>query len=117
MSTLTQFTVTGKEKDEFYGFHITGIENQVIRKVITKKITGTSTNHSIYEYALSTPYDATSATFTTTTSLVRNNAENSTQSGKSDMPAYLGIMTEQNYMLLTNFTQELYNTLYHQRMI
>ena len=85
MSTLTQFTVTGKEKDEFYGFHITGIENQVVRKVITKKITGTETNHSIYEYALSTPYDATSATFTTTTSMVRNNAENENQSGKSDI--------------------------------
>ena len=85
MSSLTQFTVTGKEKDDFYGFHIAATTNQTIRKVITKLITGVNTNHSVYEYALGTPYDATSATFTTTTSLVRNNAETATQSGKSDI--------------------------------
>ena len=38
MSKLTQFTVTGKEKDDFYGFHIAGITNQQVRKVITKLI-------------------------------------------------------------------------------
>ncbi|OUV97449.1 MAG: hypothetical protein CBD14_08470 [Proteobacteria bacterium TMED154] len=85
MSKLTQFTVTGKEKDDFYGFHIAGISNQQVRKVITKLITGTNTNHSIYEYTLGTAYDSSTATFSTSTSLVRNNAENSTQSGKSDL--------------------------------
>ena len=38
MSTLTQFTVTGKEKDDFYGFNITGQTNQVINRVVTKNI-------------------------------------------------------------------------------
>jgi|SRR6056300_263331 hypothetical protein len=88
MSKLTQFTVTGKEKDDFYGFHITGITNQTVRKVITKLTTGAERNDSIYEYALSSAYDATSATFTTTQSLVRNNAENSTQSGKSTLNGF-----------------------------
>ena len=49
MSTLTQFTVTGKEKDDFYGFHITGQTNQVINRTITKNITGTYTNQHLYE--------------------------------------------------------------------
>ena len=40
MSTLTQFTVTGKEKDDFYGFNITGQTNQVINRVVTKNISG-----------------------------------------------------------------------------
>lgn len=88
MSKLTQFTVTGKEKDDFYGFNITGITNQQVRKVITKITTGAEKNDSIYEYALSSAYDATSATFTTTQSLVRNNAENSTQSGKSTLHGF-----------------------------
>ena len=88
MSKLTQFTVTGKEKDDFYGFNITGITNQSVRKVITKLTTGAERNDSIYEYALSSAYDATSATFTTTQSLVRNNAENSTQSGKSTLNGF-----------------------------
>ena len=55
MSTLTQFRVTGKEKDEFYGFHITGITNQTINKTVTKDIIGENKNDSIYEYALATP--------------------------------------------------------------
>ena len=36
MSTLTQFTVTGKEKDDFYGFNIAGQTNQVINRTVTK---------------------------------------------------------------------------------
>ena len=69
MSKLTQFTVTGKEKDDFYGFHIAGISNQQVRKVITKLITGVNQNQHVYEYALGTAYDASTATFTTATSL------------------------------------------------
>ena len=48
MSTLTQFTVTGKEKDEFYGFHIAGVSNQVINKVVTKDIVGENKNDSVF---------------------------------------------------------------------
>ena len=83
MSKLTQFTVTGKEKDDFYGFHIAGISNQQIRRTVTKSITGKERNQSLYEYSLGTPYDASTISFTTTTSLVRNNAENATQFGLS----------------------------------
>jgi len=70
MSTLTQFTVTGKEKDDFYGFHITGISNQVIKRTVTKKITGEYANQHLYEFALGTAYDASTITFTNATSLV-----------------------------------------------
>ena len=55
MSKLTQFTVTGKEKDDFYGFHRIP-PSQTIKRTVTKVLTGTSRNDSIYEYALSTPY-------------------------------------------------------------
>jgi len=79
MSTLTQFTVTGKEKDDFYGFHITGQTNQTIRRTVTKSVTGTERNQHLYEYSLSTPYDASTITFTNATSLVRvNGAETQT---------------------------------------
>ena len=52
MSTLTQFTVTGKEKDDFYGFNITGQTNQVINRVVTKNISGENANQHLYEYSL-----------------------------------------------------------------
>tara|TARA_Y100001937_G_scaffold124669_1_gene189851 strand:+ start:372 stop:1901 length:1530 start_codon:yes stop_codon:yes gene_type:complete len=71
MSTLTQFTVTGKEKDDFYGFNIAGQTNQVINRTVTKKITGKYANQHIYEFALSSAYDASTLSFTTATSLVR----------------------------------------------
>ena len=71
MSTLTQFTVTGKEKDDFYGFHITGQTNQTIRRIVTKSVTGKERNQHLYEYSLTTPYDASTITFTNATSLVR----------------------------------------------
>ena len=70
MSSLTQFTVTGKEKDDFYGFHITGISNQVVNRTVTKKITGKYANQHLYEYSLGTAYDASTISFTTATSLV-----------------------------------------------
>lgn len=85
MSTLTQFTVTGKEKDDFYGFGVNVGSGQVIRKVVTKVISGTSKNDSIYEYALGTAYDVTTLGTPSTTSLVRNGSENSNQSGLSDI--------------------------------
>ena len=71
MSTLTQFTVTGKEKDDFYGFNIAGQTNQVINRTVTKKITGKYANQHLYEFALSSAYDASTLSFTTATSLVR----------------------------------------------
>ena len=71
MSTLTQFTVTGKEKDDFYGFNIAGQTNQVINRVVTKKITGKYANQHLYEFSLSSAYDTSTLSFTTATSLVR----------------------------------------------
>ena len=71
MSTLTQFTVTGKEKDDFYGFNLTGIGSQVVNRTVTKNITGKYANQHLYEYALGTAYDASTLTFTNATSLVR----------------------------------------------
>ena len=70
MSKLTQFTVTGKEKDDFYGFNIAGQTNSIINKVVTKGITGAERNQHLYEYALGTAYDASTITFTNATSLV-----------------------------------------------
>ena len=64
MSSLTQFTVTGKEKDDFYGIHITGMSNQEIKRTVTKSITGKERNQHLYEYALSTAYDASTLAFT-----------------------------------------------------
>ncbi len=71
MSTLTQFTVTGKEKDDFYGFNIAGQTNQTIRRTVTKNITGKNTNQHLYEFALGTAYDASTLSFTGAKSLVR----------------------------------------------
>ena len=71
MSTLTQFTVTGKEKDDFYGFNIAGQTNQTIRRTVTKNITGKNTNQHLYEYSLSSAYDASTLSFTGAKSLVR----------------------------------------------
>ena len=71
MSTLTQFTVTGKEKDDFYGFNITGQTNQVINRVVTKNISGENANQHLYEYSLSSAYDASTLSFTGAKSLVR----------------------------------------------
>tara|TARA_B100000902_G_scaffold145426_1_gene142648 strand:+ start:319 stop:1806 length:1488 start_codon:yes stop_codon:yes gene_type:complete len=88
MSKLTQFTVTGKEKDDFYGFHITGITNQQIRRTVTKSITGKERNQHLYEYSLSSAYDASTISFTNATSLVRINAENATQYGKSEIEGF-----------------------------
>jgi len=85
MSTLTQFTVTGKEKDEFYGFHIANVAPATIHKTVTKDIVGKNRNDSVYEYDLSPGYDMSTASLTTTTSLVRRGSENTNQSGTSDM--------------------------------
>ena len=88
MSTLTQFTVTGKEKDDFYGFNIAGITNQEIKRTVTKSITGKERNQHLYEFALGTPYDGSTISFTNATSLVRINAENATQYGKSEIEGF-----------------------------
>ena len=88
MSTLTQFTVTGKEKDDFYGFHITGISNQVIKRTVTKKITGEYANQHLYEFALGTAYDASTISFTNAITLVRGNAENADQYGLSTIEGF-----------------------------
>jgi len=88
MSTLTQFTVTGKEKDDFYGFHITGISNQEIKRTVTKSITGKERNQHLYEFALGTAYDASTISFTNAITLVRGNAENADQYGLSTIEGF-----------------------------
>ena len=88
MSTLTQFTVTGKEKDDFYGFHITGITNQEIKRTVTKSITGKERNQHLYEFALCTPYDASTISFTNANTLVRGNAEDANQYGLSTIEGF-----------------------------
>jgi len=88
MSTLTQFTVTGKEKDDFYGFHITGITNQEIKRTVTKSITGKERNQHLYEFALGTPYDASTISFTNANTLVRGNAEDANQYGLSTIEGF-----------------------------
>jgi len=88
MSSLTQFTVTGKEKDDFYGIHITGMSNQTIRRTVTKSITGKERNQHLYEYALGTAYDASTISFTGANTLVRNNAENTDQYGLSTLEGF-----------------------------
>ena len=85
MSKLTQFTVTGKEKDDFYGFHRIPPSKTVHRTVTKREGTLAEQNDSIYEYSLSSAYNVSSITFTTTTSLVRRGAENATQSGTSNI--------------------------------
>ena len=76
MSTLTQFTVTGKEKDDFYGFNIAGQTNTVVNRTVTKNITGKYANQHIYEYALGTAYDASTITFTNATRKIRTSILN-----------------------------------------
>ena len=88
MSTLTQFTVTGKEKDDFYGFNIAGITNQEIKRTVTKSITGKERNQHLYEFALGTAYDASTLSFTNATTLVRGNAENANQYGLSTIEGF-----------------------------
>jgi len=88
MSTLTQFTVTGKEKDDFYGFHITGMTNQEIKRTVTKSITGKERNQHLYEFALGTPYDASTISFTNANTLVRGNAEDANQYGLSTIEGF-----------------------------
>ena len=44
---------------------------QVINRVVTKNITGKNANQHIYEFSLSSAYDASTLSFTTATSLVR----------------------------------------------
>ena len=116
MSTLTQFTVTGKEKDDFYGFGINSdTTGQTINRTITKLVTGVNRNDSIYEYALSTAYDATSATYTTTTSLVRNGSETQTD-GNYDS-AQKGLSDIQGISFNNNGTKMYAVDKYHARVI
>ena len=85
MSKLTQFTVTGKEKDDFYGFHRIPPSKTVHRTVTKREGTLAEQNDSIYEYSLSSAYNVSSISFTTTTSLVRRGAENENQVGTSNI--------------------------------
>ena len=85
MSKLTQFTVTGKEKDDFYGFHRVPPSRTIYRTVTKREGTLAEQNDSIYEYSLSSAYNISSISFTTTTSLVRRGAEDANQSGTSNI--------------------------------
>jgi hypothetical protein len=116
MSTLTQFTVTGKEKDDFYAFGIhSDTTSQTIKKVITKDITGVNKNDSIYQYDLATAFDATTAVYQTTTSLVRNGSE--TQSGGSYTTAQKGLSDIQGISFNNNGTKMYAVDKYHARVI
>ena len=70
------------------GFHITGITNQEIKRTVTKSITGKERNQHLYEYALGTPYDASTISFTNATTLVRGNAEDANQYGLSTIEGF-----------------------------
>ena len=115
MSSLTQFTVTGKEKDDFYGIHITGMSNQVIKRTVTKSITGTERNQHLYEYALSTAYDASTLSFTKATSLVRNGAE--TQTDGTYTTAQKGLSTLEGFTFNNDGTKMYAVDTYHARII
>ena len=65
MSKLSQFSITSKQKDEFYGFHRTNNPGQTINRDI-KVIAG---NYSVYEYNLGTAFDTSTATYSKSKSI------------------------------------------------
>jgi DNA-binding beta-propeller fold protein YncE len=116
MSSLTQFTVTGKEKDDFYGIHITGMSNQEIKRTITKSITGKERNQHLYEYALSTAYDASTLSFTGAKSLVRvTGAE--TQTDGIYTTAQKGLSTLEGFTFNNDGTKAYAVDSFHARII
>ena len=58
MSKLTDFTITRKEKDEFYGFH-----RIPPSQTINRKVTKVAGNESVFEYNLGVAYSISSASF------------------------------------------------------
>ena len=58
MSKLSQFSITSKQKDEFYGFHRTNPGQTINRDI--KIIAG---NQAVYEYNLGTAFDSNTATY------------------------------------------------------
>ena len=116
MSSLTQFTVTGKEKDDFYGIHITGMSNQEIKRTVTKSITGKERNQHLYEYALSTAYDASTLAFTGAKSLVRvTGAE--TQTDGIYTTAQKGLSTLEGFTFNNDGTKAYAVDSFHARII
>ena len=116
MSTLTQFTVTGKEKDDFYAFGIhSDTTSQTINRTITKDITGVNKNDSIYQYNLTTAFDATTAVYQTTTSLVRNGSE--TQTDGNYTTAQKGLSDIKGISFNNNGTKMYAVDKYHARVI
>ena len=116
MSSLTQFTVTGKEKDDFYGIHITGMSNQEIKRTVTKSITGKERNQHLYEYALSTAYDASTLSFTGAKSLVRvSGAE--TQTDGIYTTAQKGLSTLEGFTFNNDGTKAYAVDSFHARII
>ena len=64
MSKLSQFSITTKQKDEFYGFHRTNPGQTINRDI--KIVAG---NQAVYEYNLSTAFDSSTATYSKSTSI------------------------------------------------
>ena len=64
MSKLSQFSITSKQKDEFYGFHRTNPGQTINRDI--KVIAG---NYSVYEYNLGTAFDTSTATYSKSKSI------------------------------------------------
>tara|TARA_Y100000817_G_scaffold245611_1_gene197590 strand:- start:414 stop:1847 length:1434 start_codon:yes stop_codon:yes gene_type:complete len=64
MSKLSQFSITSKQKDEFYGFHRTNPGQTINRDI--KVIPG---NYSVYEYNLGTAFDTSTATYSKSKSI------------------------------------------------
>ena len=64
MSKLSQFSITTKQKDEFYGFHRTNPGQTIYREIIV--IPG---NYSVYDYNLVKAFDTSKATYSKSKSI------------------------------------------------
>ena len=64
MSKLSQFSITTKQKDEFYGFHRVGTGQTINREI--KILSG---NQSVYEFNLGTAFDSSTAVYSGSVSI------------------------------------------------
>lgn len=68
MSTYIDFKLSKNEKDDFFGV-LLSTQSKVVHKTVTR----VSGNDSVFEFALSTPFSVSTATFTDSFSLNMNN--------------------------------------------
>jgi len=95
MSKLTDFTITRKEKDEFYGFHRIPPSQTIYRKVT--KVAG---NESVFEYNLGVAYSISSASFVDSVSLTGNGED---PNGNSNLQGIV-FNTDGTKMFVTDLT-------------